>query len=204
MKKFNISRIVLALALPLVVSVSGCHYHEAPPPPPPCSWGYDGVTGQAFFGLDWQDASPTYLWTNNQAIPSTFQYGAYYWSYPGGYELYYEGRVLENCCYVPYHWNVHFDIWVHPGTAGGCGVNGINGPDSYLMIYCGPYGPYETRTNKMGVQKFTVLSDTGDEIITEQRVGDVSVRATYTKVLNSRKGELDPTDAKVGTTVAVK
>jgi hypothetical protein len=184
--------------------MSGCYVcdtcNNQPPPPPPCTWGYDGATGQAYFGLDWTDVAPQYLWTNNQSIPSVFQYGSFYWSYPGNYEVYYEGQVLDNCCMVPYNWDVFYEIWVHPGTAGGCGTNGLPGADSYLMVICGPYGPYANRTNKMAPMEkaFTVISDTGDEIVTEQRVGDVSVRATYHKLDHSRQAELDPTGVKVG------
>ena len=109
--------------------------------PPPCSYGPDGYPGPAFFGLDWSGVQPSYVWTNNTAIPPTFRYGTYYNSFPGSYQLYYEGAFLNGCCLTEYYWDVDFLVWVNSGTTGGCGFVGADGLPSYLMLVMGINGP---------------------------------------------------------------
>jgi hypothetical protein len=191
-----------AMALMLMISALGfsgcyvdtCHTCTAPPPPPPCSYGPNGVPGPAFFGLDWTGVQPSYLWTNNTAIPPVFAYGSYYNSFPGSYRLYYEGSYYAGCCLTEFHWDVDFLVWVNAGTAGGCGFAGADGLPSYLMLVCGPNGPGDIRTNKMasaGVQT-TVISQTDDEVILQHVKGDINVRITYKRLKESLKDSLDP------------
>lgn len=167
----------------------------SPPPPPPCVWGPNGVPGPAFFGLDYTTCCPpTYIWTNNTAIPPTFMYGTYYNSMPGTYHLYYEGRVLNGCCYTNYYWDVDFVVWVNAGTAGGCGWAGADGLPSYLMLICDPTGPGTFRTNKLAEKgiETNVILETTDKIIVEYIKGDIHVKVTYTQLSASKKDQLDP------------
>lgn len=173
--------------------------------PPPCSYGPNGAPGPAFFGLDYTGCCPpTYLWTNNTAIPPTFQYGTYYNSLPGTYRLYYEGRVLNGCCYTEYFWDVDFVVWVNAGTPGGCGYAGVSGLPSYLMILCGPNGPGDIRTNKLQQQgvDVTVISENENEVIVQYVNGDINVRVTYHRLASSKKKLLDPSGVITATPAA--
>jgi hypothetical protein len=193
--KTNITkRIALAAVLPLLFTLQSCHVHETVViTDPPCYDGYPGSYGASFYGLQWVEDKPDYLWTNNQAIPHIFEYGVYYQTTPGRYELYYEGEFVEDCCPKFYAWDVAFDIWSHAGTPGGCGFNGVNGLDSYVMFTCGPYGPIESRMNKTAADpRITILSQTDDLIVAELKDDDITMKITYTRVEVSRKAQLDP------------
>jgi hypothetical protein len=205
--------LAIVVMLTFVLSLSGCLVetcHDCspppPPPPPPCVYGPNGVPGPAYFGLDWAGAPPTYLWTNNTAIPPTFQYGAYYNSMPGTYRLYYEGRIMVGCCYQDYYWDVDYVVWINGGTPGGCGYAGADGLPSYLMIVCGPDGPGELRTNKMKEQgiEMTVLSENANEVIVEYVKGDIHVKVAYHRLSESQKHLLDPAGVIVAEDVKVK
>ncbi len=164
------------------------------PPPPPCSYGPNGYPGPAFFGLDWTVVQPSYVWTNNTCIPPVFHYADYYNSMPGTYHLYYEGRVLNGCCYTDYYWEVDFVVWVNAGTLGGCGYAGADGLPSYLMIVCGPNGPGDFRTNKLqeaGITT-TIISQSSQEVIVQYTKGDINVRVSYHRLPESLKRTLDP------------
>lgn len=211
-KKLLSAPLALMLMLASLLSFSGClvdtcHDCSPPPPPPcttcnptPCAWGPNGVAGPAYFGLSYACCAPTYVWTNNTAIPPTFRYGDYYNSLPGSYRLYYEGRQLVGCCYTEYYWDVTFTVWVNPGTNGGCGYAGTNGLPSYLMIACGPDGPGELRTNKLAEQDITVtvISENAQEVIVQYSKGDIHVRVTYHRLSESIKRQLDPSGVVKG------
>lgn len=200
MKRLKQTPYLLALLIALVLGGSGC-YIEPVPPPPPCHGGLDGRPGQAFLELDWNQHQPDYIWTNNTAIPPVFQYGRYYNSFAGVFDLYYEGSFYDGCCPVDYFWDVSYEIWIHPGTRGDCGYNGLDGADSFLSLILDPYGPFEQRINKTGTSSpdgVKVISDTGKEIIIEKTVGDITMRATFTKLDKSRKAELDASGVKTG------
>jgi hypothetical protein len=188
----------LLMLLASILFYPGCMVQTCtdcgPPPPPPCTYGPNGVPGPAFFGLDYNCCAPSYVWTNNTAIPPTFAYGTYYNSMPGTFQLYYEGAFMNGCCLTQYYWNVDFVVWVNAGTAGGCGYVGANGLPSYLMLVLDVNGPGTLRTNKLADQGITskVISETPDEIIVQYTKGDINVRITYTRVAESRKTELDP------------
>lgn len=184
------------LTLATTLTLSGCLVQTCSDcnTPPPCTWGPNGVPGPAYFGLDWTGCcAPTYLWTNNTAIPPTFAYGTYYNTLPGTYQLYYEGRWLNGCCYTEYYWNVDFVVWVNAGTAGGCGFAGTNGLPSYLMLICGPDGPGTIRTNKLAEQGIdvSVISENANEVIVQYVKGDINVRVTYHRLQSSQKRVLD-------------
>ena len=167
--------------------------------PPPCTYGPHGVTGPAYFGLDWVNDVPDYVWTNNAAIPAVFHYGDYYNSPSGTFDLYYEGQFMDGCCLADYFWEVTFDVWVNVGTTGGCGYAGVDGLPSYLMLIMGPYGPGEHRINKSedANKAFEEISRTDDEIVLMHTDGDINVRVTYKKLSESKRGQLD--DSKVKT-----
>ena len=202
MKKLKNTPLILALFLAVILTTSGCYVHEEViVVDPPCNYGVDGYAGNAFFGLEWDVVQPAYVWTNNTAIPPVFRYGDYYQSGTGTFQLYYEGEFRDGCCIVDYFWEVDFDVWRNPGSAGGCGFNGQNGVDSWLMLICGPNGPVDLRTNKTSSAsdkgtEMNILSDTGSEIIVEFKTGDVTVQATYTKLDASKKAELDLSHVK--------
>lgn len=199
MKKLTLSKLMMAFFMSMLLAgATGCHFHEAPQPAP-CNGGA-GVAGLAFFSIDWEQVPPDYLWTDNTAIPPVFTYGDFYQSGPGNFDLYYEGEFIENCCPVQYQWDVNFDVWVNLGTTGPCGEPGYAGADSYLTLVCGPYGPYEARTNKTKQlpDGMKLISDTGDQIIVEKEVDDVKMRITYTKAKESKKATLDAKHVKTG------
>ncbi len=188
----------LAMALLMLISTlsfSGCLVETCNTcnTPPPCSYGPDGYAGPAFFGLDWAGVQPSYVWTNNTAIPPVFQYSTYYNSLPGSYQLYYEGAFQDGCCLTEYYWDVDFLVWVNSGTVGGCGFAGADGLPSYLMLVLGTNGPGDIRSNKMaqaGVET-SILSETQDEVIVQHVKGDINVRITYKRLSESRKASLD-------------
>lgn len=197
MKRINTKNPLLALIMVIFLGagMSGCetYCYDCNATPPPCTYGPNGVTGPAFFGLEWNSDLPDYVWTNNAAIPAVFYYGDYYNSAPGTYNLYYEGQFMDGCCLQDYFWDVTFDVWVNAGTSGGCGFAGVDGLPSYLMLSMGPFGPTEARTNKTDNpnEKLEVISKTDDEVVLQHTDGDINVRITYKKLNESKRSQLD-------------
>lgn len=191
---------LLALLMVMLMGLSGCvtECYDCQPAPPPCSYGPDGVSGPAYFGLDWTTDIPDYVWTNNSAIPSVFYYGDHYNSPIGTFSLYYEGQIQEDCCLKDYFWDVTFDVWINLGSNGSCGYTGVDGLPSYLMLMMGPYGPGEQRTNKTlsENERFEVISETEDEIVLQHTDGDINVRATFKKLKESKRSQLDASGVK--------
>lgn len=193
MKK-TITLMTLLFALVAGIFFGGCNaviIDPPPPPPPRPCYGTNGVDGNAFFGLDYSFVEPSYVWGNNPAIPTIFEYGVHYLSPPGEYNLYYEGSFIDGCCLVDYYWDVTYLIWIHPGTAGDCYSHGFDGVDSYLRIFMDPYEPGIDRINKAETGlDIQILEKTDDKIVMEMENEQYTLRATYKKLKESRKAEL--------------
>ncbi len=188
MKKHNSNSTHLLITLGLFLSLVGCHvdvYHE--PPPPPCYQGRNGVTGQAFFALNYSVAKPLYIWGNNPSFPNHFYFDTYYFTYPGSYQLYYEGAFYNGPNYVEYYWDVNYEIWVNPGSYGGPCYDGANGADSYLSLWLDPYGPGVERINKKEVE-YELISSSSDKIEIELKNSGGGMRATFLRLTESKKG----------------
>ena len=171
----------------MLITLVGCQvdvYHE-----PPCYNGVNGRNGNAFIELNYSNIQPTYIWGNNAAFPWTFNYGSYYYSNPGSYQLYYEGHIYQGDVRTDYYWDVTYDIWIHYGTSGGPCYNGSNGVDSYLTLWLDPYGPGVERFNKKG-ETVELIKSTADEIVLEVKTGEGGMKITYHRLQESRKAEL--------------
>lgn len=199
MKKIlTLSTLKIAI-LSLVLFATGCqvNVYDDDPGPPPCGGGPYGLDGQAFIALDYSSVEPSYIWGNNGRIPSHFAYGQYYLSNPGTYDLYYEGSFLDGCCVVDYYWDISYDLWYHPGTAGGpCGQPGMDGADSFLTIFMDPDGPGISRINKKADENFQILERTEETVVTQEKRGEFTLKVTYTKLKASKKDQLDPKNIK--------
>lgn len=104
--------------------------------------GLDGRPGNAFLAVTWVDGKPDFINSGNSAIPTVFDYGRFYLSYPGYYTFYYEGRLWNGYASALYAWEIEYEIWIHRGQPGGYGYNGADGPDNFFTMECSPYGPY--------------------------------------------------------------
>ena len=181
----------------LMMTLTGCNTcwdcpttPPPPPPPPPC-WGVDGIDGNAWLSLDYSLVQPDYIWGDNPAIPTVFDYGVNHLSPPGEFRLYYEGAFIDGCCPVEYFWDVNYLIWINPGSYGDCYANGYNGADSYLRIFMDPYEPGFERINKThpGLE-VEILDQTEGKVIVQMKNEHFTMRAEYTKLKESRKDEL--------------
>lgn len=147
--------------------------------------GYDGRPGDAYISLDWDYSSPDYLDAGTSDIPIHFEYGRDYLTYPGYYELYYEGEFWDGYDIAFYAWEIEYEIWRNEGTSGyPNGVDGFDGLDSYLTIILSPYGPFSYRLNKSTENSiYSFIEETEDKIIVEQSSEEYSIRITYKKVV---------------------
>ena len=199
MKKNYINLFFSGFILLFIIGATGCQltvYDDppccGPPPPPPCVMGYNGLSGRTYLSLDYSVVPPTYIWGNNPSIPSHFTYGSYYQSFAGTFDLYYEGAVMDGCCLTEYYWDVRYSLWILSGTNGGCGYNGVNGPDAYAKIWMDPLGPEISRINKTDEKgDLKILTSSNDFVEVELEKDGLIMRASYTRVNASRKAELD-------------
>ena len=164
--------VLLLIVLVSLFGLSSCREH-----------GYDGMPGMAYLALDWELSEPSYLDAGTTAIPPVFEWGTYYSSYPGIYNLYYEGRHWKGYYWAQYAWEIEYEVYENIGTPGGYGYNGADGMNSYFTIICSPYGPdyshYDSYYRK------TPGDDnlkTGETITLKKDAGKYSIKITYRKV----------------------
>ena len=197
--KTKMKNIYLLLTFFVAITIGGTsctvHYQDPPPPPPPVVYyGPDGLPGFAFLSVDWTGDKPDFISTNNGAIPTYFQYGAFYQSHPGFFNLYYEGAFYDGPDFIEYFWDVDFEVWINAGYPGQPGnIPGANGLDSYLTMVCNPFGPFEERMNKTmpeSMEGFEILSKTDDEIVIKKENEFAGIKITYTKVVASKKASI--------------
>ncbi len=171
--------LVLLISFPLVFSSCYIEYNNV---------GYDGRPGDAYLALEWEYVMPDYLDAGTSDIPSIFEWGRYYLTRPGYYELYYEGEFWDGYDIAYYAWNIEYEIWRNPGTSGQPGgINGLDGANTYLTLILSPYGPYEDGGFKsISLDKYSVVSDNGNKIVIEQKGDEFSMRITYTKAENRK------------------
>ena len=201
-KLFTHIGLILALAIPFLAT--SCVVDETPPPPPPprpapVYFGPDGRPGYAFFGLDYDFAEPTYLATNNQAIPRVFYYGDFYNTFPGVFDFYYEGFIIDGPFREDYFWEGTYEIWLNAGEPGyPNGVPGRDGVDSYLMLVCNPGGPIYERTNKKGASGMNIILDEPDHKIVEYKVLNQYIKFDMKKLSKSMKHTFNAEDQIIG------
>ncbi|MBT6686977.1 MAG: hypothetical protein HN704_03230 [Bacteroidetes bacterium] len=150
-----------------------------------CERGRDGRPGEAYISLDWEYDQPSYIDAGTYAIPEVFVWGRNYHAQSGYYDLYYEGSFWDGFALNLYAWEVGYEIWRNPGQEGAPGyIDGKDGPDSYLSIYCSPYGPYFDRFNKSSdaTSKYKLIEATESEIVVQQNEESFSMKITYKKV----------------------
>lgn len=127
-------------------------------------YGYDGLPGEAFLSLNWNNIEPSYLEVGTGEIPSIFYYGDYYKVHPGKYTLYYEVNFWNDNVRISNAYETDYEIWINQGEPGGYHYNGCDGSNTYFSIALTPNGPefYEDfnyksaevnkSTNELGVR----------------------------------------------------
>ena len=101
--------------------------------------GPDGLDGEAFFGLDYHFSAPYSYWDDNPYIPYDPVLSQFYWTEPGTYDFEYFVNEYD-------YWHGTYSIWIEQGTSGGpYNEPGIDGIDTYLMLFCDPNGWHEDR-----------------------------------------------------------
>jgi hypothetical protein len=100
-------------------------------------YGPDGRDGRAYFGVDYHFQPPYSYWDDNPFIPENPVLGAYYETLPGTYSFEYFVNPFD-------YWYGTYQIWIERGTEGGpYGEAGMDGLDTYLILYCDPHGWHE-------------------------------------------------------------
>lgn len=151
------------LFLGFALSLSGCVFVVDSTPGP------DGPAGDAFFGVDYDYATPYSYWDNNPNIPNNPILGSFYPTNSGLYEFEYFINPYE-------YWYGTYRIFRNAGGPGGPhGEVGAPGRDTYLMLICNPDGFYEERAN------YKVEAQLGETIVIEELVGENRIRIEMTK-----------------------
>lgn len=160
------------VAVLLILSLTACE--EA-------WYGHDGLPGDAFLALTWQEEEPSYIDAGTGAIPPVFYWGDYYEIRPGNYSLYYEGRVWTGMAWANYAWEVFYEIWEIAGEKGDWYYNGANGPDNYFTIECNPYGPYVGNSYKSTdlPENYEVILEEEDEVEIKIELEGLEVKILY-------------------------
>lgn len=165
----------LSISIAALLTLTSC-YKE------PCR-GLDGRPGRAFLAVTWVDGQPDLINSGNSAIPTVFDYGRFYLSYPGLYQFYYEGRIWNGHASAFYAWEMDYEIWIHLGEPGGCGYNGVDGPDNYFTMECSPFGPYLYLGNyKSDSTSARIIEQSDDSGVMELKGESHTIRMTYRKV----------------------
>ncbi|MEA3444913.1 MAG: hypothetical protein U9R19_09350 [Bacteroidota bacterium] len=182
---------LLLLALPL--AFSSCYIEKDQP-----AIGYDGRPGEAYLSLEWEYQEPLYLDAGTSDIPAYFNYGQFYITRPGWYELYYEGEYWNGYGMAWYAWEIEYEIWRNYGSPGGPGYNGRDGADSYLTIILSPYGPFTDRWHKsLSSNNYKALEQSKNRIVVEQIGEEFGIKITYKKVV-ARQSSVQSRQSSVG------
>lgn len=135
--------IILAL---IVTSLSSCIIVPDVPGP-------NGYSGQAYFGISYDNYEPYSYWDNNPDVPNNPYFDEYYPTIPGLYDFEYFVNRTD-------YWFGTYEIWVNPGEIGRPnGQPGRDGLDTYLLLICNPDGPYESRKVNSENISTTTLAD---------------------------------------------
>ena len=146
--------------------------------------GSDGYPGKAYLSVNWDVSKPDYLDVGTSDIPSVFEWGSYYRTYPGTYTLDYDGQVWKGTYWANYAWKVNYEVYENPGQKGGANYNGRNGMDSYFDIVCTPYGPdISSYDASVKPDKNTDFNSIPEKITVIKNDGHFSIKITYQKVL---------------------
>ncbi len=163
------------IAVLLILSLAGCQK----------AWyGHDGRPGDAYLSLNWRVSEPEYIDAGTGDIPPVFYWGQNYKTYPGFYNLYYEGRIWTGISWASYAWEVDYKIYEVAGESGGWYHNGQDGPDNYFLIECSPYGPFIESTYKDAEVdlKYEIIEESDKEITVKQTGEGMEIMITYKKV----------------------
>jgi hypothetical protein len=153
-------------------------------------YGRDGRPGNAFLAVSWIDAQPEYIDAGTGDIPPVFEYGRYYYAWPGYYTMYYDGRFWNGQAHAFYAWEVDYEIWTTVGEPGALYYEGANGPDNHFTVECSPYGPwiygpgYKSAELPTG---YELIENTDDKVVIKKEGTEFGITLTYKKVV-PRKG----------------
>ena len=148
-----------------------------------CTKGLDGRDGRAFLSVSWDVDVPDFIDVGNPHFPPSFYYGEFYRVYPGHYFMYYEGEFWNGYDWVPYAWDVDYEIWENRGEPGGYNYNGRDGLDNYFTLRCTPYGPYTYHLKSIvDENRERIVTEEDDAIIIKEEMESFTIRVTYKKV----------------------
>jgi len=128
-------------------------------------YGYNGRPGDSFLSLTWSTAQPDYLDAGTMDIPSIFEWGAYYHTYPGSYTIYYDGSYWNGYRHARYAWEMDYSIYTIAGEPAGPYYNGADGPNTYFTIDCSPFGPELYTDTRYKKDAITVDKNMDEHII---------------------------------------
>jgi hypothetical protein len=130
----------------LMIILSSCHLHT--------DHGPDGRDGHAYFGVDYTHFMPYSYWDNNPSIPLNPHLGEFYGTGSGLFDFEYFVTPHD-------YWYGTYEVWIEAGGHGGnYGEPGLDGRDTYLMLYCDPDGWSEERfTSQKGLVSYEKEKD---------------------------------------------
>lgn len=150
---------IFTLAALILVILAGC---------PPQS----GEDGDAFVAIDYNFAAPYSYEDSNASIPNNPNYGEFYNCEPGTYNF--EYYVDQN-----QYWYGTYEVFINEGNGGGgFSVDGHDGDDTYLIIWCDPAGP--------DLERFQVDGNSGED--SPDFVEKQIVKGQYGIIINARRG----------------
>jgi len=145
--------------------------------------GPHGRDGDAYFGVDYHFSPPYSYWDNNPSLPENPYLGDFYWTDAGVYDFEYFVNPYD-------YWYGQYTVYRNYGTHGGAyGEAGLDGLDTYLMLFCDPNGWHEDRfeyrqnvTVTREQDKVTVeVNEAGQKFKLEMRKTDVLSRPSTQK-----------------------
>lgn len=111
--------------------MTGCIDHH--------DYGPQGRDGNAYYGVDFHFNPPFSYWDNNPSIPEKPYLGEFYWTHEGVYDFEYFINPYD-------YWYGTYTVYRNYGTDGGpYHEAGLDGLDTYLMLFCDPNGWHEDR-----------------------------------------------------------
>ncbi|MFC1731942.1 hypothetical protein ACFL6I_16610 [candidate division KSB1 bacterium] len=148
-----------------------------------CSKGFDGRDGRAFLSVTWDVDVPDFIEVGNPSFPPSFYYGEFYLVNPGYYVMYYEGIFWNGYDWIPYAWDIEYEIIENRGEPGGYSYDGRDGLDNYFTLRCTPYGPYpyqlkSAETDENGEK---IIEERENSIIVTKELESFSIKITYSK-----------------------
>ncbi len=156
-----------------IATLGSCVYVDNTPGP-------QGLPGDCYFGVDYEQYSPYSYWDDNPSIPYNPLLGSYYLSKPGLYHFEYHVNPYD-------YWYGTYEIWQNQGGPGGShGEMGCRGLDSYLMLICDPWGYHEQRFD------YKTSDFENNPLVIEEKTGNKNFRITIQKTNESKRKSQSP------------